>query len=654
MNNLQYEKSPYLLQHKNNPVNWYAWSDEAFQKAELEDKPIFLSIGYSTCHWCHVMERESFEDEGVAEILNKYFVSIKLDREERPDIDHIYMEACQAMTGSGGWPLTIVMDYEKRPFFAGTYFPKQSIKSILMQINKMWEEKRDKLKTASDQFDYVLNYRQSAPSRITDELTHEAFFLSRRIFDMNNAGFGRAPKFPSPHILLFLLAFSQHDGENIALEMVEKTLDAMYKGGIYDHIGHGFSRYSTDSSWLVPHFEKMLYDNALLSYTYIKAYSASNNEKYAEIGCKTLDYIRRVLEAPDGGFYSAEDADSEGVEGKFYVWSADEIENILGNDAKEFAMLYNITKEGNFEGKNIPNLIGKDFPYDKKQWAENCIAKLFCEREKRVHPFLDDKILVSWNGLAVSAFAQAGHVLKREDYISSAKKAVDFIEKNLRGENGRLLSRYRDNEAKFIAHAEDYAFYIWGLIELHSATHNIKYLTRALELTDVFVEDFWDDEKGGFYFSSKKSEKLISRPKPVYDGAMPSANSVSAMNMLRLSILTGDQKFEEYANRIFDAFSGDLTESPSSYTFMMYALVYKRSDVTKLVVKADKICDTKEILSVVPANAEVVIYTDKETIPAYSDNYQMQNNAVTAFLCKGHMCYPPVTSAGELSRQLAD
>lgn len=652
-NKLIHEKSPYLLQHAYNPVNWHPWDDEAFEKAKREDKPVFLSIGYSTCHWCHVMERESFEHQDVADILNSDFVCIKLDREERPDIDHIYMEVCMAMTGRGGWPLSVFTDADKRPFFAGTYFPKDSFKVLLAQISSLYKRERSKLGDIYRQVEHALNQAQGYSRDIADdEVVQTAFFYLKNIFDYKNGGFGTAPKFPTGHLLLFLLALYEQNAEKSALEMAETTLLNMRRGGIFDHIGFGFSRYSTDNKWLVPHFEKMLYDNSLLSYVYTKAFAVTKNEAYADTACAVLDYIRRKLMSNDGGFYSAEDADSEGEEGKFYVWTPDEIKAILGEDAQEFCTLFDITPQGNFNGTSIPNLIGKQIPPERTKWADSCIDRVFKQREKRVHPFLDDKILVSWNGLAIAAFASAGKILKRSDYTGCAAAASEFIDNTLGRDDGRLMSRYRDNEVKYNAHAEDYAFYTWGLLELHAATRDTKYLKRALQLTDIFLQDFWDEENGGFYFCSKSSKELIANPKPVYDGAMPSANSVSALNLLRLAVLTGENKFGEYADRIFSAFSADVANSPGSYGFLMYALIYKNTIAAKVVISANKQSDAGQMLSVIPENAEVVVFTPDNTMEQYAKNYKMINNLPTAYVCKGHTCSPPVTNAKELAALL--
>lgn len=446
-NKLISEKSPYLLQHAHNPVDWFPWGDEAFEKAKGEEKPIFLSIGYSTCHWCHVMARESFEDDEVAELLNKHFVSIKVDREERPDIDMIYMNACQAMTGQGGWPLTVVMTPDKKPFFAGTYFPKESkwgrpgLMDILKQLIEVWEKERSRIDTVGNQVMRILQAQDhGTPGKLEESIIEEAFHEFSINFDVKYGGFGMAPKFPTPHNLLFLLRYWHKTGDNKALQMAEKTLEAMAKGGIFDHIGFGFHRYSTDGNWLVPHFEKMLYDNALLAYVYTEAYQATKKNLYKDIAGKIFTYVLRDMTSPEGGFYSAEDADSEGEEGKFYVWTPAEVEEVLGDeDGKWFCRTFDISSKGNFEGKSIPNLInGKIVENDR---VIRCREKLFSAREKRIHPHKDDKILTSWNGLMIAAFAKGARVFKDNTLCEAAERAVDFIFSKLINKEGRLLKQ---------------------------------------------------------------------------------------------------------------------------------------------------------------------------------------------------------------------
>ena len=578
------EKSPYLLQHAFNPVDWWPWCDEAFAKAKAEDKPIFLSIGYSTCHWCHVMARESFADEEIADILNNGFISIKVDREERPDIDHIYMNVCQLLTGSGGWPLSIFMDADQKPFFAGTYFPKQGnirmtgLMDLLKQINVLWKTDKKSLDHASNEIIKALKHQDEmiSTSKMSEEVIKKAVVQIKERFDTEYGGFNNAPKFPIPHNLMFLLRYYTATKDSTVLEMVEKTLNAMRKGGIYDHIGFGFSRYATDRRWLTPHFEKMLYDNALLVMAYAEAYAVTKNNVYKKIACDTLTYLMRDMTSPSGGFYSAEDADSQGVEGKFYVWSKEEIERILGLKTSErFCRLYDISAKGNFEEHNIPNLIHADMDENDQAFASACIQLLFAEREKRIHPHKDKKILTAWNGLAIAAFAVAGRVFENSDYINAAKKAVDFIYDTM-FVNGRLYAGYCDGQVLHEAFAEDYSFLTWGLLALYVACCDEPYLQKALALSQTLVNEFWDDDSAGIFMYGNKSEPLLTRPKEIYDGAVPSANSVCIDNFIQLSRLTGRSEWEEKAMLALDLFAAKIARAPMYHTFSLMAFLEKR------------------------------------------------------------------------------
>lgn len=583
------EKSPYLLQHAHNPVNWYPWGEEAFSKAKAEDKPIFLSIGYSTCHWCHVMERECFEDEDVAKVLNENFISIKVDREERSDIDSIYMTFCQAYTGSGGWPLTIIMTPEKKPFFAGTYFPKESkygrpgLIELLDSIYDMWSKDKKRLINYSlemiDQIKRETEIEIDENNKINESVIKETIESLKQFFDKRYGGFSRVPKFPTPHNMYFLLEYYIKTEDEKALNMVEETLKHMYKGGIFDHVGFGFSRYSTDEKWLVPHFEKMLYDNALLSLIYTKTYEITGKELYKRIAEKIYTYMINNMISPEGGFYSAEDADSEGIEGKFYVWDIEEIEKVLGKqDGKTYCELYGITERGNFEEKNIPNLINRDIEKlelneNLKEQLEKMRAKLYDYREKRIHPFKDDKTLTSWNGLAIASFAYGGRIFNNQSYIEISERAADFILKRLIRDDGRLLSRYREGESAYAAVLEDYAFVIWGLIELYKANSQYKYQEKCIYLHDQMMKLFWDEKQGGLYLYGLDSEELIVRPKELYDGAIPSGNSVATFNMLRLYDITDDTKFKQFAERQFKAFGTTAKRNPIAYTHFITAYI---------------------------------------------------------------------------------
>ena len=522
-NRLISEKSPYLLQHAHNPVDWCPWGDEAFEAAARQDKPVFLSVGYSTCHWCHVMAHESFEDPAVAALLNQAFVCIKVDREERPDIDQMYMSVAQAMTGRGGWPLTIIMTPEKKPFFAATYIPKTGrygqagMMEIIPRIQDLWEKNRDDLSGSADKILDYLRQTQNLPSAHSIDL--DAAFLERgyeglsSIYDPQNAGFGTAPKFPTPHNLLFLLRHWHRTGEANALQMVEATLQAMRMGGIYDHVGFGFHRYSTDAQWFVPHFEKMLYDQALMAIAYTEGYQATGKEEYARTAREILDYVLRDMTSPQGGFFSAEDADSEGEEGKFYVWTAEELKETLNREEfKLFIRLFDVHESGNFEkGRNILRQrsalvdaasVLKISEQDLYDQLEKIRAKLFLAREKRAHPFKDDKILTDWNGLMIAALAKAAQALHEVKYAKKAIKAADFMLEEMQTTDGRLLHRYR-GEAGIFANLDDYAFLIWGLIDLYETVFEVKYLKAAIQLNQVMMRHFWDKDRGGFFFSCR-------------------------------------------------------------------------------------------------------------------------------------------------------
>ncbi len=662
-NRLIKEKSPYLLQHAYNPVDWYPWGEEAFGRAAAEDKPIFLSIGYSTCHWCHVMERESFEDQEVADYLNKYFISIKVDREERPDVDHIYMDVCQALTGNGGWPLTIIMTPEQKPFFAGTYYPKndrmgmQGIMSILKAVSDAWQNNRTGLIDSSNQILSFINREQKASNRdIKKDIFNIAFSNYSSYYDSAYGGFGNAPKFPTPHNLMFLLRYWKTYKEPKALEIVEKTLDSMYRGGIFDHIGFGFCRYSTDRRWLVPHFEKMLYDNALLAITYLETFQATKNQKYGSIASDILSYILRDMTSPEGGFYCAEDADSEGIEGKFYLWTPVGIKSVLGEkDGDEFCHFYDITSKGNFEGKSIPNIINNSLSFEDVKKYDSLREKLFKEREKRIHPFKDDKILTSWNGLMIVAMAMAGRLLHDERYTRAAIRATDFIFDNLIRDDGRLLSRFRDNKADILAYSEDYAFLIMGLIELYETTLESTYLKKALTLSDELIKLFWDDKEGGLYIYGNDGEKLVSRPKEIYDGAIPSGNSVAALNFIKLSRLTGRFDLEEKANQILRTFSGSITAQPISYAYSLMALMNVMEKGQEVVIVSDSYSKAKPFIDKIHDDfrpfTTSILYNPVDSvlkgICPYLETYNALNKKVTAYVCENHSCKAPVTESVE-------
>jgi len=589
-NRLIEEKSHYLLQHAENPVDWYPWGEKAFAKARKENRPIFLSIGYSTCHWCHVMAHESFEDEEVASALNKSFVSIKVDREERPDVDMVYMAACQAITLKGGWPLSVFMTPEGKPFFAGTYFPKTGrmgmvgFLDLANQIAAAWQNNRGTLLEASEKITRGIQSRPSKGS-ITElglDTLKKGCDQLAQAFDHKWGGFGSAPKFPTPHNLTFLLRWHKRSGEANALHMVEKTLDGMRAGGIFDHIGYGFSRYSVDERWLVPHFEKMLYDQAMLAMAYTEAYQSTGEARHGKVVDEILTYVLRDMTSSEGGFYTAEDADSEGKEGLFYVWTPREIEDQLGKDLAElFCRYYDVGAHGNFEdGRSILHArisLDKFAERQKMEVAElekileEGREKLFLARERRIHPLKDDKVLTSWNGLMVAAMAKAYQALEDHVYVDAAQRAAGFILNNLKKEN-RLFRRYRDGEVAHPGYLDDYANFVWGLIELYEATFEPIYLEEAMSLNSAMIDLFWDKTHGGFFYSGRDNEVLIKQSKEIYDGAIPSSNSVATLNLARLSRITGEVNLASKAEEVAGTFAKRIKAYPSAYTQFLVAL----------------------------------------------------------------------------------
>ncbi|MDD5635906.1 MAG: thioredoxin domain-containing protein, partial [Atribacterota bacterium] len=588
---------PYLQQHAHNPVNWFPWKEEAFNKANKENKPVFLSIGYSTCHWCHVMAHESFEDESVARLINEIFIPVKVDREERPDIDKVYMQVAILMTGSGGWPLTIFLTPDKTPFFAATYIPKNNqyghkgLIEILQQVKELWKYQQNKLLEQGNQLIDALqkNSVNLNGEILTNEILERAYQEFSDRFDNKAGGFGKAPKFPSPHQLLFLLRYWKRTENEQALAMVEKTLQSMQAGGIFDHIGFGFHRYSTDKNWILPHFEKMLYDQALLSMSYLEAYQMTGKIIYSDTARKILNYVTRDMMSEEGGFYSAEDADSEGEEGKYYLWTEKELKDILDKDEFVFVKKYfNIETEGNLYKKGQPGEIfgNRNIFYkglqeqtraditkeivvsDTGKW-EKIREKLYGIRAKRIPPDKDRKILTDWNGLIIAALAKAAQVLEDEDFLEAAKKAADFIFRRLDDSSNHLLHRYSEGDAAIPGFLDDYAFLIWGLLELYEATFSNEYLQKALDLNKVLFLDFWDEKNGGFYFTSANNEQLLIRQKEVYDGAIPSGNSVAFCNLLKLADFTGNKQFKQRAYQLLKAFSPMVEQNPSAYAYFL-------------------------------------------------------------------------------------
>jgi uncharacterized protein len=669
-NRLIDEKSPYLLQHAYNPVDWYAWGEEAFDKAKLENKPIFLSIGYSTCHWCHVMAHESFEDEEVAKILNENYISIKVDREERPDVDSIYMKVCQMMTGHGGWPLTIFMTPDKVPFYAGTYFPKESkygqpgLTEALAQLHQKFVEDPSHIASVTKSVTNALNRSLTSKSgnRLTTDTLDKAYEQLAKSYDFTYGGFGEQPKFPMPQNLLFLLRHYYFTGNTDALKMVEKTLKDMTAGGIWDHIGYGFARYSTDEEWLVPHFEKMLYDNALLLMVFTECYQTTKKPFYRQISEQIITFIKREMTSKEGAFYSAIDADSEGVEGKYYVWDYKEIYDILGHDLGElYVEVYDLTLEGNFEGKNIPNLIDQDLEYVAREIhlpldallkkLEKARIKLLEKREQRVYPHVDDKILTSWNGLMIAALAKASRVFANQEYLQMAENAMDFLEKSLFNKN-RLMARYREGEAKYHAYIDDYAFLLWAYIELYETTFSTKYLKQAHFLSEQMTELFWDKEHGGFFFSGNDSEQLIAKDKEIYDGAIPSGNSVAAVMLTRLGYLSGKTSYLDQVEEMYYTFFHDINRMASASPFFLQSLQLMEYKTKEVVVIGKKDDDErnrllKEIETEFLPNV-VFLFGEKpevfSEIASFATEYKQIDHETTVYICENFACRQPTTN----------
>lgn len=683
-NRLINETSPYLLQHAHNPVDWYPWGTEALEKAKAEDKPVLLSIGYSACHWCHVMERESFENVNIAKLMNDNFVCVKVDREERPDLDHIYMSAVQLMTRHGGWPMTVFLFPDGRPFFGGTYFPPHDkhnmpgFPRILIAISEAYKskEERKRLEQAGHEVVEEINSMNNfvvSNEALSNDMLRKAYHNLASNYDSRNGGFGRAPKFPQPMNLSFLLRIYGRTGDQEALKMVENTLDKMARGGIYDHLAGGFARYSTDEKWLVPHFEKMLYDNALLSQVYLQAYQATRKDYYRQITEEILDWVLAEMTDSEGGFYSTLDADSEGVEGKFYVWDKKEIEEILGSQAKPFIEFYGVTEEGNFEERNI---LFVDLPVaemettvaklnnltvsELRESLANSRKKLREVRSKRVWPGRDDKVLTAWTAMMVKSFAQAARVLRRDDYLAAAIKATEFV-LNVNRKDGRLLRSYKNGQARFNAYQEDYAYLIDALIALYEATFQTKWLLEARSLTNLMIDQFWDKEEGGFFFTSNDHESLITRSKEYSDNATPSGNSIAVDALLKLKHIFNDDQYEAMAVKVFNMLNRALERFPGGFGHMLGALDFHFAQVKEIaIIGSLESIETKELLDAVyqsylPNKVVVVAEpTDQEASQLISllANRTMIDGKATAYVCENFTCKQPVTRAGELSIQL--
>lgn len=686
-NHLKGEKSPYLIQHSQNPVDWYPWCEKAFDKAKKLDKPIFLSIGYSTCHWCHVMGHESFEDVGVAELLNRYFVSIKVDREERPDIDSVYMAACQIMTGTGGWPLTIIMTPDKKPFFAGTYFPKETsfgsigLKDLLLNVKDIWKDERKDALDSGDQIFKALTEMSvnRTGKKLDNTLLEKTYDQLSKVFDAENGGFGDFQKFPTPHSLMFLLRYWKRTGNKHSLNMVLKTLDEMAMGGIYDHVGFGFHRYSVDKNWLVPHFEKMLYDQALIAMLYTEAFSATRKVEYKKIAQQIYEYVLRDMTDSEGGFYSAEDADSEGIEGKFYYWTYDELYSILDKDSADILVeVFNVKKNGNFNdgysNDSNNNILHKKLSYKKlsrhtnlnelelEKKVDNILSKLFEVREKRVHPHKDDKILTDWNGLMIASFSKAFQVFGEEKYVHAAENSVKFIMDRMCNNNS-LMHMFRDGEASVSGNLDDYSFMIWGLMEVYMATFNTDYLLRAQHLNQTVIEHFWDEENGGFYFTADDEEEVLIREKKTFDSAIPSGNSVEFLNLLKLGSFTDDQNQIKMAQKMEITFSETVKRSPTGHTQFVSGVDFALGPSYSVVIVGDKGSkDTEEMLSIrelfIP-NITIVLKDSRlsESIDAISESIHKKdilNGKATAYVCSVGSCKLPTNEKSEILKLLMD
>lgn len=673
-NRLIHEKSPYLLQHAANPVDWHPWEEAAFQKAQEEDKPIFLSIGYSTCHWCHVMEHESFEDPVIAKLLNDVFICIKVDREERPDIDAIYMTVCQMMNGSGGWPLSLFLFPNQKPFHAATYIPPEQrygrigMIELIPRMEEMWKTERHKLKDASEKItDHLVSHQLRAlPDESEIDATvlkqAEASLLSQ--FDEEKGGFGEAPKFPTPHRLLFLLRSGNPDGIEAALY----TLEQMRLGGMFDQVGYGFHRYSTDREWLVPHFEKMLYDQALLIIAYVEAFERSGDVFYEKITHEIITYVLRDMSHSEGGFYTAEDADSEGEEGVFYLWDKIQLDALLGEFADWMNHIWNFQKQGNFRDESSGVFTGKNIPHLKKRLnkdEENRFSSLqkvlFKEREKRVHPLKDTKILTDWNGLMITALAKAGRSLKNRTYINVAQKAVQFVETCLTKDNGDLWHRWRDGEAIISGNLEDYVFYINGLLELYDTTLDVSYIATALELAERVECLFKDEQQAGYFMTSRQADPLIVRPKELYDGAIPSGNSIHLDNLIRIARITGDPKWEKSAAHLCRLFENPIQEQPLNFMQALLAFQGTFQGAAEIIIVGNDDPQVDQWLDWLQTHrnpSDLVIHiTDQNReqwaqLAAYTKNMLPMEGKSSIYICEAFECKQPIFDLKTLKNEL--
>jgi len=672
-NKLINETSPYLLQHAHNPVEWYPWGEDAFEKARRENKPVLLSVGYSACHWCHVMAHESFENEEIAKLMNEHFVNIKVDREERPDVDQIYMNAVQMMTHHGGWPMTVFLTPEAVPFYGGTYFPPQDrynmpgFPRVLIGVAEAYRDRQDDIReTGASLVSELqrLSVTSGSDQPVEQELLDAAYAGMIRTYDATNGGFGGAPKFPPAMALEFLLRTHVRTGNQDALEMVRHTCQKMANGGMYDQLGGGFHRYSTDARWLVPHFEKMLYDNALLSRLYLHYFQVSQEPLARQTVEGILDYVLREMTDASGGFYSTQDADSEGHEGKFFVWDIEEIRSTLGErDATLFCSYYNITPSGNFEGRNIPNVThtAEQVAQEHKVSLSELQAslsestrKLFELRERRVKPDRDEKVLTAWNGLMMASFAEAGVVLDRADYTDAARRNAEFVLSNLR-KDGTLLRTWKEGVAKFNGYLEDYSFLIEGLVTLFETTGEFRWLTEAQTLTERMIEEFWDEQNGGFFFTGKSHEDLIVRSKDYFDNATPSGNSVAAIALLRLATLTGKENYRNLSIAVLREIGETARRYPSGFGYALSAVDFLLSTPKEIAIVGKDCGDIGPLLR----EAWKRYLPNKVVAPGFGDeniplleNRPLQNGRATAFVCVHYACQQPVNQPEELGSQL--
>ena len=679
-NRLTNETSPYLLQHANNPVDWYPWGEEALGRARDEDKPILLSIGYSACHWCHVMERESFENDAIAEIMNRHFVNIKVDREERPDLDAVYMEAVQMLTGSGGWPMTVFLTPDGKPFYGGTYFPPvdrhnmPGFPHLLETVANAYQNSHTEIQRVTSQLAEQMGRTGNMPrgaSALDESILHHAYNQLATNFDYQNGGVGSAPKFPQAMTLEILLRYFANGHNDRALPMLELTLEKMARGGIYDQIGGGFHRYSTDTFWLVPHFEKMLYDNALLARLYLHAWLATGRSLYRRITEETLDYVLREMTGEHGGFFSATDADSEGEEGKFFVWAPEEIESSLGKeDATLFNAFFGVSQRGNFEGKNILNISVRAADFAERQGVplEQLVTviqrgkeALRLTREEREHPLLDDKALASWNGLMLRAFAEAGASLERPDYLDAAARNAEFLLTTMRPQ-GQLRRSYREGQAKLSGFLEDYSFVADGLIALYEATFERRWLDAAMELADDMISLFWDESAGAFYDTGRDHEELVVRPRDVFDNAQPCGGSVASDMLLRLSVITGNEEYATKAIAPLRTLSELMGRAPGGTGRWLAALDFYLSTPKEVaIIGSPSDSSTSDLLRTVNVRYlanRVIVGAESESAATQSglpllEGRGMMDGKPTAYVCENYTCQLPVTDPEALASQLA-